>query len=120
MGLYRSYPIWFRNFHCRFGGHCQTAARIFAETAIHVPFIWLPTFYFWTGAFKGENFEYTKKKLREQWAMVVLGSWAIWIPATTLNFSLIPVQYSIFFTMCVSVCDKIRLSFVTNRRRKQV
>lgn len=110
--LYRRYARWFSRVK---NPVANLACRVFADTFIHVPLIWLPTFYFWTGTIKGESTEYISQKLQESYLMALLGSWAIWIPATSTNFHFVPPQMRILFMCTVSLIDKIRLSYMSNR-----
>lgn len=110
--LYRRYVRWFK--HVK-NVRLNLACRVMTDNLIHIPLIWLPTFYFWTGTFKGESTEEISGRLKESYLMAVLGSWLVWVPTNTLNFSIVPPQLRVLFMCCISLCDKVRLSYMSNR-----
>jgi len=111
--VYRKYLVIFARIKHQ---NLNLSARVLTDNFIHVPFLWLPTFYYWMGYFKGHEVEETTELFQRTFLTTLCGSWILWIPSTAFNFKYIPPQFRILFMCMVSFCDKIRLSYTVNRK----
>ncbi|EOD31603.1 hypothetical protein EMIHUDRAFT_231804 [Emiliania huxleyi CCMP1516] len=65
------------------------------DNFLHVPFLYMPVFYFWTCIARGGSLEGAKRDLERNWRESVVSCWAIWIPAQTANFTVVPVRWRV-------------------------
>ena len=54
--------------------------------------------------------------LREKFWTTMLVNWQLWIPASFINFSLMPIKYQVLFANFVSLIFNTCLSFIHNKK----
>jgi protein Mpv17 len=81
--------------------------------------LWNPIFacgYFaYLNLVSGKSLSDYKSKLEADLKTAVVGSWAVWIPAHTLNFSFVPPAQRLLYVNCVQVGYNVFLSFLGNK-----
>lgn len=89
------------------------ATQLFAN-----PFLYLPTFYLWTGLVLGRSLEETKAKARREYWETLRACWLVMGAANVFMFTLISVQYQASFMAFATFCYNIILSIIANRDRR--
>ena len=81
------------------------------------PFMYLPTFYIWTGAVLGRPFAETRAKAQREYWEVLRACWLVMGTANAACFALVPVQLQTsFMALAVFVYNNV-LSLIANRDR---
>ena len=102
------------------GGVRTVAAKVVASQLLVNPFLYLPTFYLWTGGVLGRSLKETGDKAqREYWSMLK-ATWAVLGTANVLAFSVVPVPYQATFMAVASFAYQNVLSLLANRRPHNV
>jgi protein Mpv17 len=55
------------------------------------------------------------KKLQQDLKTAVMGSWAVWVPAHTVNFAFIPPAQRLLYINTIQIGYNIFLSFLGNK-----
>ena len=66
--------------------------------------------------FKGKSFADLQKKLSQDLKTAVMGSWAVWIPAHTVNFAFIPPSQRLLYINTIQIGYNVFLSFLGNKK----
>ena len=85
------------------------------DNFLHVPFVYMPTFYLSTALIRGEDFASALTTLRAHWRESVAACMVCWLPTQFLIFSVVPVGARV---RCVAAGDfvwNILLSFMAHR-----
>jgi protein Mpv17 len=64
---------------------------------------------------EGKSFADLKKKLNQDLQTAVMGSWAVWVPAHTVNFAFIPPAQRLLYINTIQIGYNIFLSFLGNK-----
>lgn len=63
--------------------------------------IWNPIFglmfFTYLGLAEGKSFDDIQKKIKNDLATAVMGSWTVWIPAHTVNFKFVPTSQRLLY-----------------------
>jgi len=82
--------------------------------------IWNPIFgcmfFGYLNAMEGKSLEEYKNKLKADLQTAVMGSWAVWVPAHTINFAFIPPQQRLLYINSIQIGYNIFLSFLGNKK----
>jgi len=65
---------------------------------------------------EGKTFEDYKKKLSADLKTAVMGSWAVWVPAHTINFAFVPPSQRLLYINTIQIGYNIFLSFLGNKK----
>ena len=66
--------------------------------------------------FPGKSFADYQKKLSTDLKTAVMGSWAVWIPAHTVNFAFIPPSQRLLYINTIQIGYNVFLSFLGNKK----
>ena len=81
--------------------------------------IWNPIFgcmfFGYLSAMEGKTFQQYTDKLRADLKTAVMGSWAVWVPAHTINFAFIPPSQRLLYINTIQIGYNIFLSFLGNK-----
>ena len=64
----------------------------------------------------GKSFDDYMIKLITALKMAVMGSWAVWVPAHTINFAFIPLSQRLLYINSIQIGYNIFLSFLANKK----
>lgn len=65
---------------------------------------------------EGKSFADYKAKLNSDLKTAVMGSWAVWIPAHTVNFAFIPPAQRLLYINTIQIGYNVFLSFLGNKK----
>jgi len=81
--------------------------------------IWNPIFgcmfFGYLNLVEGKSFDDYKKKLRSDLKTAVMGSWAVWVPAHTINFAFVPPSQRLLYINTIQIGYNVFLSFLGNK-----
>ena len=82
--------------------------------------IWNPIFglmfFGYLNAVEGKSFEDYKNKIQADLKTAVMGSWAVWVPAHTINFAFIPPSQRLLYINSIQIGYNVFLSFLGNKK----
>lgn len=64
---------------------------------------------------EGKSFADYQKKLQADLKTAVMGSWAVWVPAHTINFAFIPPAQRLLYINSIQIGYNVFLSFLGNK-----
>ena len=120
--VYPMYPVWAARMIPRAIGSSTLSNGIgctVIDNCIHSPFIYLPTFYYWTGTIQGESVKEAHQHLKDDWWIVASTCFYMWVPIQFLNFTVVPPRYRLVF---VNVCNLVwntTLDYLAHRNAAQ-
>uniref|UniRef100_A0A6U0S6P1 Peroxisomal membrane protein MPV17 n=1 Tax=Eucampia antarctica TaxID=49252 RepID=A0A6U0S6P1_9STRA len=83
-------------------------------------FFWNPIFgclfFGYLNAAEGKSFEDYKLKLKSDLQTAVMGSWAVWVPAHTINFAFVPPAQRLLYINSIQIGYNVFLSFLANKK----
>ena len=81
--------------------------------------IWNPIFglmfFGYLNLMEGKSFDDYVKKIQADLKTAVMGSWAVWVPAHTINFAFIPPSQRLLYINTIQIGYNIFLSFLGNK-----
>lgn len=96
-----------------------TAPMTVATKVIIDQTIWNPIFglmfFGYLSLMEGKTFEEYVNKLKADLKTAVMGSWAVWVPAHTVNFAFIPPSQRLLYINSIQIGYNIFLSFLGNK-----
>jgi protein Mpv17 len=82
--------------------------------------IWNPVFsvmfFSYLNVTSGKSITDLKQKLQQDLPTAVMGSWAVWVPAHTVNFKFIAPQQRLLYINCIQIGYNIFLSMLGNKK----
>ena len=82
--------------------------------------IWNPIFgcmfFGYLSALEGKSFDEYIQKLKADLQTAVMGSWAVWVPAHTINFAFIPPAQRLLYINSIQIGYNVFLSFLGNKK----
>jgi protein Mpv17 len=87
-------------------------AKVTANQLVLAP-ITLSTVFAWNLCLTGKRDE-LRGKLRRDLLPTMLNGWKFWVPAATLNFSVIPLEYQVLYMSCCGVLWTAYLSYASS------
>mmetsp|Transcript_26860 Transcript_26860/g.61943 ORF Transcript_26860/g.61943 Transcript_26860/m.61943 type:complete len:241 (+) Transcript_26860:98-820(+) len=94
----------------------HVSAKAFTDAVPWMGFSYLPCFYIFTGAIKGQSLEQSVSLLQREF----LGAWmgcCPWFPAQLMNFRFVPIYLQTFVVQACNIVHKSWLSWLSNRER---
>jgi len=64
---------------------------------------------------EGKSFDDYKKKIQADLQTAVMGSWAVWVPAHTINFAFVPPAQRLLYINTIQIGYNVFLSFLGNK-----
>jgi len=82
--------------------------------------IWNPIFglmfFGYLNLLEGKSFEDYTNKIKADLKTAVMGSWAVWVPAHTINFAFIPPSQRLLYINTIQIGYNVFLSFLGNKK----
>jgi len=82
--------------------------------------IWNPIFglmfFGYLNVAEGKSFEDYTNKIKSDLKTAVMGSWAVWVPAHTINFAFIPPSQRLLYINSIQIGYNVFLSFLGNKK----
>jgi protein Mpv17 len=86
--------------------------------------IWNPIFgcmfFGYLTLMEGKSFEDYTNKLKADLKTAVMGSWAVWVPAHTVNFAFVPPHQRLLYINTIQIGYNVFLSFLGNKPTEEV
>ena len=81
--------------------------------------IWNPIFglmfFGYLNAMEGKSFDQYTEKIKADLKTAVMGSWAVWVPAHTINFAFVPPSQRLLYINTIQIGYNVFLSFLGNK-----
>ena len=90
------------------------ATKVFIDQTIWNP-IFGCMFFGYLNFTEGKSWDDYTKKLQSDLKTAVMGSWAVWVPAHTINFAFIPPSQRLLYINTIQIGYNIFLSFLGNK-----
>ena len=84
------------------------------DNAVHVPALYIPSYFMTVGLMQGESIEHATKTLKEQWWDTTSTCWMFWVPVMALNFTMVPPTHQVRVVAAANFCWTIALDYVTH------
>jgi protein Mpv17 len=65
---------------------------------------------------EGKSFADYKQKISQDLKTAVMGSWAVWVPAHTINFAFVPPSQRLLYINTIQIGYNVFLSFLGNKK----
>jgi len=65
---------------------------------------------------EGKSFDDYKNKIKADLKTAVMGSWAVWVPAHTINFAFVPPSQRLLYINTIQIGYNVFLSFLGNKK----
>ncbi|KAL7505735.1 hypothetical protein ACHAXN_003179 [Cyclotella atomus] len=82
--------------------------------------IWNPIFglmfFGYLNVVEGKSFDDYVNKIKADLKTAVMGSWAVWVPAHTINFAFIPPSQRLLYINSIQIGYNVFLSFLGNKK----
>mmetsp|Transcript_31236 Transcript_31236/g.36443 ORF Transcript_31236/g.36443 Transcript_31236/m.36443 type:complete len:183 (-) Transcript_31236:233-781(-) len=82
--------------------------------------VWNPifgcAFFGYNNIVNGGSMDDYKKKVSQDLKTAVMGSWAVWVPAHTINFAFIPPAQRLLYINTIQIGYNVFLSFLGNKK----
>lgn len=90
------------------------ASKVFIDQTIWNP-IFGCAFFGYLNLVEGKSWGDYTKKLEADLKTAVMGSWAVWVPAHTINFAFVPPSQRLLYINTIQIGYNIFLSFLGNK-----
>ena len=90
------------------------ATKVLIDQTIWNPIFGL-MFFGYLNVMEGKSFEDYTNKIKADLKTAVMGSWAVWVPAHTINFAFIPPQQRLLYINSIQIGYNVFLSFLGNK-----
>lgn len=94
------------------------AVSTLLDNFVHVPFVYLPSFFLGTSAMRGHDWEEANDQLRRNWSETCVSCWGFWLPTQYYVFSVLPPAYRIRAVATGDFVWNIILSYLAHRDSK--
>ena len=91
------------------------ATKVLIDQTIWNPIFGL-MFFGYLNVCEGKSFEDYKNKIKADLKTAVMGSWAVWVPAHTINFAFIPPSQRLLYINSIQIGYNVFLSFLGNKK----
>mmetsp|Transcript_1727 Transcript_1727/g.3334 ORF Transcript_1727/g.3334 Transcript_1727/m.3334 type:complete len:414 (+) Transcript_1727:300-1541(+) len=93
-------------------GQITMLKQVFLDQCVHHPLLYFPVFYAMKEVVMGGNLEDAKKKYLANYKEDIFALWKIWVPATVVNFTFMPMWGRIPFVATTSLFWTCILSYM--------
>lgn len=90
------------------------ASKVIIDQVFWNPIFGL-AFFGYLNAAEGKSFDTYVQKIKQDLKTAVMGSWAVWVPAHTVNFAFIPPAQRLLYINTIQIGYNIFLSFLGNK-----
>ncbi|KAG7348222.1 Mpv17 / PMP22 family protein [Nitzschia inconspicua] len=90
------------------------ASKVFIDQTIWNP-IFGCMFFGYLNLVEGKSWDDYVKKLQADLKTAVMGSWAVWVPAHTINFAFVPPSQRLLYINTIQIGYNVFLSFLGNK-----
>lgn len=84
--------------------------------------LWNPIFglmfFGYLNVMEGKSFDTYVNKIKADLKTAVMGSWAVWVPAHTINFAFVPPSQRLLYINTIQIGYNVFLSFLGNKEVK--
>jgi len=94
-------------------------AKSCVDNFVHVPFLYMPSFYLTVGMMQGDTLSKTLATMQSEWLHSVALCAAFWVPLQALNFGLVPSHGQVLFVNVGCLIWNIILSSFSQASKKQ-
>jgi protein Mpv17 len=109
--LYMRFDMWFG-----IGNSMkQTLVKLFMDTFVHAPIVYIPAFYMMTGMIQGLGLSGSYEKLKSKYNETLLSYWLIWPVPMFVCFRYIPETQRVLFISSIAFVEKCVYSYLGNR-----
>jgi protein Mpv17 len=91
------------------------ASKVLIDQTIWNPIFGL-MFFGYLSLMEGKTFEEYTNKLKADLSTAVMGSWAVWVPAHTVNFAFVPPAQRLLYINTIQIGYNVFLSFLGNKK----
>lgn len=91
------------------------ATKVFIDQTIWNPIFGL-MFFGYLNLVEGKSFQDYKNKIKADLKTAVMGSWAVWVPAHTINFAFVPPSQRLLYINSIQIGYNVFLSFLGNKK----
>merc|ERR1712232_141855 len=89
--------------------------KVFIDQLLWNP-IFGSLFFGYINALEGKSFKEYQQKIYNDLPTAVIGSWAVWVPAHTINFAFVPPAQRLLYINTIQIGYNVFLSFLANRK----
>ena len=86
----------------------------FVDNFIHVPFLYIPTFFISTELLRGQSIQTALQKCYTKAPLTLQTCWAVWIPLQIVNFGYVPRRLQVLFTNVCNLGWNVILDYTSN------
>jgi protein Mpv17 len=90
------------------------ATKVLIDQTIWNPIFGL-MFFGYLNVMEGKSFETYTNKIKADLKTAVMGSWAVWVPAHTINFAFVPPAQRLLYINSIQIGYNVFLSFLGNK-----
>mmetsp|Transcript_13650 Transcript_13650/g.20787 ORF Transcript_13650/g.20787 Transcript_13650/m.20787 type:complete len:222 (-) Transcript_13650:75-740(-) len=110
---------WYGALSTRFFPGSGTVERVSKRVLVD-QFAFAPLFLtsFMGGLFLMEGRQNILQQLKEVVPSAIIANWSLWIPAMTINFSIVPLKYQVLFGNNVALLWTVYLSYISKHSKK--
>merc|ERR1712115_451380 len=91
------------------------ATKVFIDQTLWNPIFGL-VFFGYLSVVEGKSWTDYTKKVQADLKTAVMGSWAVWVPAHTINFAFIPPSQRLLYINSIQIGYNVFLSFLGNKK----
>jgi protein Mpv17 len=91
------------------------ATKVLVDQTMWNPIFGL-MFFGYLNLVEGKSMEDYKNKVQADLKTAVMGSWAVWVPAHTINFAFIPPSQRLLYINSIQIGYNVFLSFLGNKK----
>mmetsp|Transcript_12932 Transcript_12932/g.19642 ORF Transcript_12932/g.19642 Transcript_12932/m.19642 type:complete len:186 (-) Transcript_12932:192-749(-) len=91
------------------------ASKVFIDQTIWNPIFGL-MFFGYLNVMEGKSLKEYQDKIQADLKTAVMGSWAVWVPAHTINFAFIPPSQRLLYINSIQIGYNVFLSFLGNKK----
>ena len=96
-------------------GPVQVASKVIIDQVFWNPIFGL-MFFSYLGLVEGKSASEVVDKIKSDLKTAVMGSWAVWVPAHTINFAFVPPAQRLLYINTIQIGYNIFLSFLGNKK----
>jgi protein Mpv17 len=99
---------------------CETRSQgvisTVADNFIHVPILYLPTYFVAVGTLQGLPVDQSIQEMQDSWWPTLGSCWAFWVPFMAVNFSLVNPAQRVKAVAGANFCWTVFLDYITQHK----